>query len=104
MTKWHLKVLKKASADWPKESKEAHLIETAIANKTAELAILRGIERLGAGDVNSAVVEFTEAKRHRRSIKITALILLLRLVPGLMRYLFRLRGIPLPRHKESTTR
>ena len=104
MADWHLKVLKKASAHWPKESNEASLLERAIANKTADLAILRGKQGLRTGDVNSAVVEFTEAKRYRRSAKITALILLLRLVPGLMRYLFRLRGILLPRHKESTTR
>jgi glycosyltransferase involved in cell wall biosynthesis len=104
MAEWHLKVLKKASAHWPKESNEASLLEREIANKTADLAILRGKQGLRTGDVNSAVVEFTEAKRYRRSAKITALILLLRLVPGLMRYLFRLRGILLPRHKECTTR
>jgi glycosyltransferase involved in cell wall biosynthesis len=104
MAEWHLKVLKKASAHWAKESNEAGLLERAIAQKTAELAILRGNQRLRSGDVNSAAIEFAEARRYRRSAKITALILLLRLVPGLMRYLFRLRGILLPRHKESTTR
>jgi hypothetical protein len=50
------------------------------------------------------VVEFTEARRYHGSVKMTALIMLLRLAPGLMRWLFRLRGILLPRHKESTTR
>lgn len=104
MAEWHLKVLKKASAHWPKESNEASLLERAIAQKTAELAILRGKQALRTGDVNSAVVEFTEAKRYYGSFKMTVLIVLLRLAPGLMRWLFSLRGILLPRHKESTTR
>jgi hypothetical protein len=104
MAEWHLKVLKKASAHWPKKSNEASLLERAIAKKTAELAILRGKHGLRTGDVSSAVVEFTEARRYHGSVKMTALIMLLRLAPGLMRWLFRLRGILLPRHKESTTR
>lgn len=104
MIEWHLKVLKKASAHWPKESNEASLLERAIAKKTAELSILRGKQGLLTGDVNSAVVEFTEAKRYYGSFKMTALVVLLRLAPGLMRYLFRLRGILLPRHKASTMR
>jgi glycosyltransferase involved in cell wall biosynthesis len=104
MAQWHLKVLKKASAHWPKESNEANLVERAIAQKTAELAILRGKQALHTGDVNSAVVEFTEANRYDRSVKMTALILLLRLAPGLMRFLFRLRGMLLPRHNISTMR
>jgi hypothetical protein len=103
MAEWHLKVLKKASAHWPKESNEASLLERAIAQKTGELAILRGTHALRRGDVNSAVVEFTEARRYRKSAKMTALILLLRLAPGLMRFLFRLRGMLLLRHKENTT-
>jgi glycosyltransferase involved in cell wall biosynthesis len=104
MAEWHLKVLKKASAHWPKESNEASLLERAIAKKTAELAILRGKQGLCTGDVNSAVVEFTEAKRYYGSFKMTVLVVLLRLAPGLMRYLLRLRGMLLPRHKESTMR
>jgi glycosyltransferase involved in cell wall biosynthesis len=96
MAEWHLKVLKKASAHWPKESNEASLLEKAIANKTADLAILRGKQGLRTGDVNSAVVEFTEAQRYLRSAKIAALLLLLRLVPGLMRYLFRSRHTATP--------
>ena len=47
---------------------------------------------------------FTEAKRYYGRFKMTALIVLLRLAPGLMRWLFSLRGILLPRHKESTMR
>jgi glycosyltransferase involved in cell wall biosynthesis len=104
MAEWHLKVLKKARALWPKESKEAGLLEMATAQKTADLAILRGKQGLRTGDVNSAVVQFTEAKRYYRSAKMSALILLLRLAPGLMRCVFRLRGMLLPPHKESTTR
>jgi hypothetical protein len=104
MAEWHLKVLKKASAHWPKESEESSLLERAIAQKTGELAILRGTHALRTGDVNSAVAEFTEARRYGRSAKITALILLLRFVPGLTRFLLRLRSMLLPRHKESTMR
>jgi hypothetical protein len=104
MAEWHLKVLKKASAHWPKESKEASLLERAIAQKTGELAILRGTHALRTGDVNSAVVEFTEAKGYLGSVKMTVLILLLRLAPGLTRFLLRLRSMLLSRHKESTMR
>jgi glycosyltransferase involved in cell wall biosynthesis len=103
MAEWHLKVLKKARAHWPKESNEGSLLETAIAQKTAELAFLRGKEQLRTGDVNSAVVEFTEANRYHRGAKMAALILLLRLAPGLIRRLFRLRDMLLPTHKASTT-
>jgi hypothetical protein len=104
MAEWHLKVLKKARALWPKDSKEAALLEIATAQKTADLAILRGKQGLRTGDVNSAVVHFTEAKRYYGSAKMSALILLLRLAPGLMRRVFRLRSMLLPPHKESTTR
>jgi glycosyltransferase involved in cell wall biosynthesis len=104
MAEWKLKVLKKARANWPKELNEAGLIETAIAQNVAELAILRGKQRLRTGDVNSALVEFTEAKRYYRSAKMTALILLLRIAPGLMQYLVRLRGMLLPTRKKGTTR
>lgn len=104
MAEWSLKVLKKTRANWPKESKETSLLERAIAEKTAELAILRGKQRLRAGDVNSAVIEFTEARRYRRSVKITVLILILRLAPGIMQYLFRLRGMLLASYKGTTTR
>ena len=96
MAKWNLKVLKKARANWPNESNEGRLIETATAKTAADLAILRGKQRLRIGDVNSAIVEFTEAKRYYGGAKMSALILLLRLAPRLMRYLFRLRGVPLP--------
>jgi Glycosyltransferases involved in cell wall biogenesis len=104
MAEWNLKVLKKARANWPNESNEASLIETATAQTTADLAILRGKQGLRMGDVHSAVVAFTEAKRYYRSVTMSALILLLRLAPGLMRYLFRLRGTLLPMHRASTTR
>jgi glycosyltransferase involved in cell wall biosynthesis len=104
MADWHLKVLRKASAHWPKESNEARLLERSIAKKTAELAILRGKQGLHTGDVNSAVVEFTGAKHYYGSFKMTVLVVLLRLAPGLMRYLLRLRGMLLRRHKESAMR
>jgi hypothetical protein len=102
MAAWHLKVLKKASVHWPTESNEASLIERATARKTAELAILRGKQALRTGDVNSAAPEFTEANRYHGSFKLTALIVLLRLAPGLMRWLLRLRSMLLPLRKEST--
>ncbi len=104
MAEWHLKVLKKARALWPKESNEASLLATATARKAAELAIFRGKQGLRKGDVNSAVFQFTEAKRYYRSAKISAVIVLLRLAPGLTRRLLRLRGILLTAHKKGTTR
>jgi glycosyltransferase involved in cell wall biosynthesis len=90
MAEWNLKVLEKARANWPNESNEARLIEMATQQTTADLAILRGKQGLRIGDVNSAVVEFMEAKRYYRSVKMSALILLLRLAPKLTRRLFRL--------------
>jgi glycosyltransferase involved in cell wall biosynthesis len=90
MAEWNLKVLEKARANWPNESNEARLIEMATQQTTADLAILRGKQGLRIGDVNSAVVEFREAKRYYRSAKMSALILLLRLAPRLTRRLFRL--------------
>jgi len=104
MAEWQLKALKKARALWPKESNEAGLLKTAIAQKTGELAILRGIQLLRTGDVGSALVQFTEAKRYHNSMKLSAVIMLLRLAPGLLRRVLRLRGILLPQYEESTTR
>jgi glycosyltransferase involved in cell wall biosynthesis len=104
MAEWHLRVLKKACAFWPKESNEASLLEMATARKAAELAVLRGKQGLRKGDVNSALFHFTEARRYYRSAKISAVILVLRLAPGLTRRLLRLRGMLLTAHKEGTTR
>jgi glycosyltransferase involved in cell wall biosynthesis len=104
MAEWHLKALKKARALWPKESNETGLLETAIARKTGELAILRGRQRLRTGDVNSALVQFTEAKRYNNSVKLSAVIVLLRLAPGLSRYLFRAPGMLVLPDEKTTTR
>jgi hypothetical protein len=126
MAEWHLKVLEKARTLWPKESKETNLLELALARKTAELAIMRGKQALGSGDVNSALVHFTEAKRRHKSAsisaailllrvaprlvgcwryyrraRISALIILLRVAPGLVRFVFRLRGMLLPHPNDS---
>ena len=103
MAEWHLKVLKKARVLWPKESNEGSLLEMATTQKTAELAISRGRQELRMGDVNSALTQFTEAKRYYRSVKLSALVVLLRFAPGLLRCFFRLRGMLLPPHGESTT-
>jgi hypothetical protein len=96
MAQWNLTVLERASMLWPNDSNEASLIETANAQVTAHLAMLRGQQGLRTGDVDSAVVQFTEANRYYRSAKMSAVILLLRLAPGLMRYLLRLQGVLLP--------
>ena len=104
MAEWHLKVLKKARALWPKESNESGLLEKAIAQKTWELAILRGRQQLRMGDVDSALVQFAEAKRFHNSAKLFAVMVLLRLAPGLSRYLFRVPGILPHPDEKSTTR
>lgn len=102
MAQWDLKVLEKARALWPKESNEASLIKTAIVQRTAELAKLRGKQALRTGDVDSAVVQFTEANRYYSSTMMSAVILLLRLAPGLIRRLFRLRGMLVAAYRENT--
>jgi glycosyltransferase involved in cell wall biosynthesis len=103
MADWHLKVLQKSRALWPKESNEGNLLEIATARRMADLAIFRGRQKLRAGDVNSALMQFTEAKRYYHSVKLSAVIVLLRLAPGLSRYLFRVPGmLPLP-DEETTT-
>ena len=104
MAEWHLNVLKKARGLWPKESNEGRLLERATRRKTADLAIFRGRQGLSRGDVNLALVQFTEAKRYYKSVKLSAVIVSLRLVPGVLRCLFWLRGILLNPDEESTTR
>src|SRR5437868_1212099 len=93
MAEWHLKVLNKARALWPSESNEASLLEMATVRKTAELALVRGKQALLSGDVNSGIVQFTKANRYYRSSRISVLILLLRLAPGLAQFVFRFRGM-----------
>jgi glycosyltransferase involved in cell wall biosynthesis len=104
MAEWHLKVLKKARALWPKESNEARLLEIATTQRMAELAIFRGRQGLHRGDMNLALMQFTEAKRYYRSVKLSAVIVSLLLVPGVLRCLFWLRGILLHPDEESTIR
>ena len=93
MILWGLEVLEKTRALWPRDSKEGGLIETAIAQKNANLARLRGKQALSTGNVDAAVVQLSEANRYYRNITLSSIILLLRLAPRLMRCLFRLRGI-----------
>jgi hypothetical protein len=102
MAEWHLRVLKKARGLWSKESNEGEPGRNGDRAKTAELAISRGRQELRMGDVNSALTQFTEAKRYYRSVKLSALIVLLRLAPGLLRCLFRLRRMLLPPHGETS--
>jgi hypothetical protein len=48
-------------------------------------------------------VQFTEAKRYYNSVKLSAVIVLLRLAPGLSRYLFRVPGMLTLPDEETTT-
>ena len=101
MAEWHLRVLQKARALWPIGSNEGRVLELASAQRMADLAILRGRQKLRTGDVNSALAQFTEAKRYYNSVKLSAVIVLLRLSPGLSRYLFRVPGL-LPHPDDQT--
>jgi glycosyltransferase involved in cell wall biosynthesis len=104
MAESSLKVLGKARSLWPAGSDELSLLEQATAAKTAELAAIRGKIALRSGDVNGAAAYLTEANRFYRSSKIRIVLSLLELAPGLVRFLFRLRGSLLPAYSETPIR
>lgn len=99
MAQWNLTVLQKARGLWPNDSNEANLIEMEIEHIKAHLAILRGKQALRMGDLNTAVVQFTEANHYYKNVKISTAILLLRIASALMRGLGRLRGMLIPGSK-----
>ena len=99
MAEWRLTVLDKARRLWPKEANEASLLQQATVRTTAGLLLLRAKQRLGTGDVNSATIHLREANHSYRSARMSAAILLLRLAPGLLKRLLRVRRKLQPRYR-----
>ncbi len=104
MAQSSLRVLTKAVAFWPEGSEEARLLASARVGKAAQLATLRGKVALRNGDSGEAVRQFREANLYFRSMKLRAVILLLRLAPGLLKQVFWLRGAIAPEYRDATTR
>ncbi len=93
MAEYNLKVLNQSLSLWSPGSEEVKLLEEAIISKQVELETIRGKVALRQQDIPAAVAHFQAANTYKPNFKLAAVIVLLRLVPGIVRatYSFRAR-------------
>jgi glycosyltransferase involved in cell wall biosynthesis len=93
MAEYNLQVLTKGLSLWPQGSEEVRLLLEAKAQRVAELEAIRGKQALLHQDFPAAIGHFEAANTYYKSAKKSVLIFLLRLVPGPVRLIYRLRGL-----------
>jgi len=91
MAEYNIQVLTKSLALWPQDSEEVRLLLQAREKKVAELEAIRGKTALLGQDIPAAVAHFQTANAYYKSDKMSAVIFLLRFVPGPVGFLYRLR-------------
>lgn len=91
MAESNLKVLRKASSLWPKDSVEGSLLDEATQRKSAELAAICGKLALRAQDVSGAITHFEQANEFYKSSKLRGVIALAKYAPAPLRWVFTLR-------------
>ena len=91
MAEYNLKVLTKSLALWPEDSNEAQLLLRERAKTTAELERFRGKQALQNQDFPLAAAHLQAANGYYKSAKLSAVVVLLQLTPGLVRLAYRLR-------------
>jgi len=101
MADYNLRVLNSALTLWPQDSEERKLLIEAIATKTAEKENILGKLALRNRNFPLAITHLKAANRHYKSIKVSAVISLLRLAPSLVVALFKLRGLLFPAYHEA---
>lgn len=101
MADYNLRVLTNALTLWPPDSEETKLLLEAKAAKAAELEIIRGKTALRNQDIPAAVTHLKAANRYYKSQKISAVVILLGLMPGVITAAFKLRGFVFRAHRAS---
>ena len=91
MVEAHIQVLTKSLALWPEDSEEARVILQAREKSVAGLETIRGKTALLGQDIPAAMAHFQIANAYYKSHKMSAVIFLLRFVPGLVGFMYRLR-------------
>jgi glycosyltransferase involved in cell wall biosynthesis len=93
MGEYNIQVLTKSLSLWPQDSEEVRLLLQQREKRVAELETTRGKQTLLDEDFSAAIGHFEAANTYYKSAKNSILIFLLRLMPGLVRSFFRLRGL-----------
>jgi glycosyltransferase involved in cell wall biosynthesis len=101
MAEYNLKVLHQSIPLWPQNSEEVRLLKEAIASKQAELDTIRGKTALRRQDIPTAIASLQAANEHRKSLKVSAIIALMKVVPGLVRIGYGLRDRLFAAHREG---
>ncbi|HEU4432397.1 MAG TPA: glycosyltransferase family A protein [Pyrinomonadaceae bacterium] len=102
MTRNLLGVFEKCAATFELTPAERKLLAATIDEQRAMLNLFEGRHALRAGKTSAALASFEKANKHLRRAKLSAAIVLLRYVPGLVRWVFTMRERSLeqqPDHK-----
>lgn len=100
MAECNIQVLTKSLALWHPDSEEGRLLLEAKTLKVAELETIRGKLALRCENIPAAVVHLQAANRYYRSAKVSAVVFFLKLAPGLVGLIFRLREFLLRSYRE----
>lgn len=101
MADYNLRVLTNALTLWSEGSEERGLLLQAKESKTAELETIRGKTALRMQDIPTAIAHLKAANRYYKSQKISAIIFLLGLMPGVIAAAFKLRGFVFRAHRDA---
>jgi GT2 family glycosyltransferase len=91
MLEGFLAVLAKAARDPQLTAAQREVLERQSAVERTSLELQRGKDAFLAGDAEAAVSHLSRANAHHRSLKLAAVLMLLRLAPGLLRALYQWR-------------
>ncbi len=101
MADYNLRVLTQALTLWPQDSEEVKLLLVAKTIKTAELDTIRGKLALQHRDGPTAITHLLAANSYYKSRKISAVITLLKVAPGFISAIMRLRGLLFRSHRDG---
>jgi len=99
MAEFNLRVLTNSLSLWPADSEEVTLLRRATAQKTAELETIRGKFALMNRDFTAARAHLQASNTHYRSLKLGAVIVMIRLAPSLVRVVYTLRQNMFPAYR-----
>ncbi|HLA11565.1 MAG TPA: glycosyltransferase family A protein [Pyrinomonadaceae bacterium] len=76
--------------DLSKEEKE--ILEDTLRKRQATVEVLKGKQQLTIGDFKRAAESFTEAKKYQPSMKLEMVLFCLRIAPGMLQRVYRIRS------------
>jgi glycosyltransferase involved in cell wall biosynthesis len=101
MAQSNLKVLNKSLPLWPSGSKEHQELSKAISNKTATIELLKGKNALKTRNIDEGISHLEAANEHYKSPRLAMILFLLKLMPGPIATLFRLRNSLFKAYREG---